>query len=209
SLNHFSLHTENTTDEILPSGQKLQFGDAVDVFVQRPDRLQAKVKGDIRNQELFYDGKTITLFNHEENLYASLNAPPTIEKALDYAIESFGLAAPLADIIYRNVYDILTEDVTSGIYVGLHYVHGVQCHHLAFTRDDIDWQIWIENSQTPLPRKVIITEKWITGSPQFTALLSNWNLSPKFDDNLFRFVPPEKAKKIDFLPTIKSLPTEK
>ncbi|MCK5139892.1 MAG: DUF2092 domain-containing protein, partial [Thermodesulfovibrionia bacterium] len=60
-----------------------------------------------------------------------------------------------------------------------------------------------ENSETPLPRKLIISEKWITGGPQFTALLSDWNLSAQLKDNLFTFVPPEKAKKIEFLPAEK------
>ena len=48
---------------------------------------------------------------------------------------------------------------------GLHLVRGIQCHHLVFIQDDIDWQIWIENSQTPLPRKMVITSKWLAGGP--------------------------------------------
>jgi hypothetical protein len=199
SLEKFSFHTENTTDEMQTSGQKLQFGHAVDVSVRRPDRLRASVKGDIRNQELYYDGKSITLYGKKVNYYASLEAPAKIEAALDHARESFSLDAPLAEIVYRNSYEILSEGVNSGSHVGLHSVDGVECHHLAFSRDDIDVQIWVENSNTPLPRKLIITEKWVTGAPQFTARLSDWDTSPKLKDSLFTFVPPDKAEKIEFL----------
>jgi hypothetical protein len=87
-----------------------------------------------------------------------------------------------------------------GFYVGLHSVHGVECHHLAFVGEDVDFQVWIENSKTPLPRKVIITSKLVAGAPQFTALLSDWNVSAQLPDSLFSFVEPEGAEKIGFLP---------
>jgi hypothetical protein len=204
SLQQFSFHIENTTDIVLLSGQKMQVGSAVEVSVRRPDRLKADVKGDIRSQQFYYDGKTITLFGRIVNYYATTDAPPTIEAAFDIVRERYGLVAPAGDLVYRNSYDVLTESVNSGQYIGLHNVNGVECHHLLFTQDEIDWQIWIENSNTPLPRKMIISEKWIAGGPQFTALLSDWNLSPQLKDSLFTFVPPDKATKIEFFPLYKS-----
>lgn len=200
SLQQFTIHVENTTDVLLKSGHKMQVGSAVDVSVRRPDRMRADIAGDLRSQQLFYDGKSITLYGRKVNYYATMEVPSTMEEALDHARESFGLFAPAADLVSKNSYDILTEDVTSGDYIGLHKVHGVECHHLLFTQDEVDWQIWIENSKTPLPRKLIITEKWMAGGPQFTALFPVWNLSPKLPDNLFVFVPPDMARKIEFLP---------
>ena len=64
----------------------------------------------------------------------------------------------------------------------------------------IDLQIWVENGEKPLPRKLIITEKWVTGAPQFTALLSDWDLSPQFKEDLFTFVAPDQAEKLEFYP---------
>jgi hypothetical protein len=204
SLKQFSFHVENTTDVVLLSGQKMQVASAVDVSVRRPDRLKADVKGDIRSQQFFYDGKTITLFGRMVNYYATMDAPSTIEAAFDSARERFGLVAPGGDLVYGDSYDVLTESVNAGQYIGLHNVRSVECHHLLFTQDNIDWQIWIENSKTPLPRKLIITEKWITGGPQFTAIMSDWDLSAKLKDSMFTFMPPDKAIKIEFLPADKS-----
>jgi hypothetical protein len=200
SLEQFTFHAENTQDELLSTGQKVQRGRTVNLSVRRPDRFLADVKGDARNQQLFYDGKTITLYGKNVNFYATIDAPATIDTALDHALESFGLSAPLADFISKGSYEYMKENVDSGFYVGLSNVHGVESHHLAFRQEDIDWQIWIENSKTPLPRKIVITNKWQTGAPQFTALLSDWNLSPMLKDSLFTFVPPDKAEKIEFLP---------
>lgn len=200
SLDQFSVRAENTEDVLLPSGQKLQMGYSVELFVRRPDRLRANVRGDRDNQDLFYDGETITLLDTDLNYYATIAAPPELDAALDYAMEAFNLRAPLSDLVYTNAYAALTENTESGFYVGMSEVRGVECHHLAFVQHDIDWQVWIENSETPLPRKLVITDKWVTGAPQFVAILSDWNVSPHLQDKLFTFVEPDKAEKIEFLP---------
>jgi hypothetical protein len=200
SLQQFTIRIENSIDTILESGMKLEIGRGVDVFVRRPNRLRVNIRGDVENQQLFYDGKTMTLYGNDVNYYATIDVPTNMEEALDHAIEAFGLEAPVAELIYRNSYDILTENVESGFYVGLSQVLGVECHHLAFRQEDIDWQIWIEKSETPLPRKFIITSKWLTGAPQFTALLTDWKVSAQLNDTLFTFLVPNNAEKIEFLP---------
>ena len=45
------------------------------------------------------------------------------------------------------------EEVLTGEYVGVTELSGVRCHHLAFRSGDVDWQIWIEDGDKPLPRK--------------------------------------------------------
>lgn len=200
SLKHFTIAAESSIDVLQQSGQKVQLGRAVDVFVRRPNRLRANLKGDIFDQELFYDGKTVTLYGKKVNFYASLKAPATIEEALDLAEESAGLVAPMADVIYRNSYDVLMKDVQAGFYAGLSNVNRIECHHLVFRADETDWQIWIENSESPIPRKIVITSKWITGAPQFTGVITKWDTAAKLEDSLFTFVAPKDAQKIEFLP---------
>jgi hypothetical protein len=200
SLEQFTFHAEITEDEILSSGMKLQFARAADASVRRPDRFRANGTGDRVGQQMFYDGKSITLYDKGKNYFGTIVAPSNIDEALDHAIQTFSLTAPLSDLMYSNPCERIIENIESGFYVGLHYVHGVKCHHLAFSQEDIDWQVWIEEGKTPLLRKVIITEKRVAGAPQFTALLSQWNVNPELPDSLFIFEVPEGAKKIEFLP---------
>jgi hypothetical protein len=173
------------------------------MFVKRPNRFRANIDGDSVNQELYYDGKSIILYSKDANVYASLDAPPTIDEAMDYAIESYGLIAPMVDLLYENSYEILLETAQSASYVGLSKVFGVECHHLAFRGEEADWQIWIENSKTPLPRKIVLTSKWVAGAPQFTAFLNNWDASTPIKEGIFSFKAPETAEKIEFLPANK------
>jgi hypothetical protein len=200
AINQFSFHMESTIDVVLTAGMKLQFAESGDVHIRRPDRFRAAVEGDIRTQKMYYDGKTITLFNPDLNFYGQIDAPSTIHSAFAYALDSFGVEAPLADFIPHNIGERLQDTVRLGYYVGLHSVNGVECHHLAFVEDEVDWQIWIENSETPLPRKIIITSNMVAGAPQFTTLLSDWNVTAQLPDSLFAFEKPAGAERISFLP---------
>jgi hypothetical protein len=199
SLKQFSVQTENTLEVVLRSGEKIQYDNPAELLLRRPNRLRADRKGDIVNQEFYYDGKTLTLYQKDRNYYATVEAPPTIDETIDFARESLDVYAPGGDLIYKNAYSILTEDVVSGFYVGMSVVGGVKCHHLAFRGNEVDWQIWIEEGDKPLPKKFIVTTKWMTGAPQFTVVTKSWNLSPKVTENMFRFVPPKGAQKIDFI----------
>ncbi len=195
-LQQFSCQAEITEDVLLTTGQKIQLGKSVETSVRRPDRMRAEIQGDAENRQVVYDGKTITLLDRSKNVYTTIAAPAEIDAALNHAIQAFNLRAPLADLIYTKAYENLTDGVIFGFYAGLHKVQGVPCHHLAFRQKDIDWQIWIEDGPTPLPRKFLITDTKAKGL-QFIALFSKWNTSPQLEDALFTFVPPEKAEKID------------
>lgn len=199
TLKQFKIDADSISDHLLSTGQKLQHAEGVVVSVQRPDRLRVDITGERRNLQLMYDGKKISLLDTARNFYAQTTAPATIDEALHHAVDNFGIRLPLSDLLYTNSYAVLSENVESGFYVGKSEVRGVNTDHLAFRTDEVDWQVWIEDSRTPLPRKLVITLKWMTAAPQYTVWLS-WDLSPKWSDNLYTFVPPANARKIDFLP---------
>ena len=43
----------------------------------------------------------------------------------------------------------------------------------------------------------MITTKWITGAPQYTLRLGDWNVAPEIDPAQFTFTAPEGAKKLE------------
>jgi len=75
-------------------------------------------------------------------------------------------------------------------------VGDTQCHHLLFEQENIDWQIWIDSGQPPLPRKLVITYKQEPGQPQYVATMDNWDLSPAVSKETFEFTPPADAKAV-------------
>lgn len=192
----FSVSAEVWQDVHLDSGQQVQAGRTIDLQVRRPDRLHTEVHSTRRNRSLNYDGKSMTLLDRAQNFYGSIPVPPTLDEALDVASERFGITIPLEDIIVNKPYQSALGNVTSGMLLGPVTVLGVPCEHLAFSMDHIDWQIWIEDGAKPVPRKIVITYKDEEGSPQYTAILSNWDFQTKLPDSAFKFDPPAGAKKI-------------
>jgi hypothetical protein len=197
-LKAFSVDTTSTIEAVLTSGQKLQFTNAATATVERPNRLVARRKGDVVNQVFYYDGKTLTLSNPDQKVYATVAAPGTVEATLDFARTSLDIIVPAGDLLYRNAYEMLMADVKSGFVVGKGVVAGVRCDHLAFRNGDVDWQIWLQEGDKPLPRKYVITTLDVAGQPEF-AITINWNTAPKIEGAPFAFTPPKGAKKIDFL----------
>ena len=155
--------------------------------MSRPNKLRANRKGDIVNQEFFYDGKTLTLYNPQENLYATTAAPPTIDEMLDFAREKLDIIAPAAELLYKNAAERMLKESSSGFVVGPSVVGGVKSTHLAFRGAEVDWQIWIEDGDKPLPRKFILTSKKVAGEPQFTVLIRSWDVAPKLTNQMFTF----------------------
>lgn len=199
SAQQFSFKAEVTDDRVYTKGKKLQFAFDLEALVKRPDKLRINAQGDIEDKQFFYDGKTITLYDQTKNAYAVMAAPATIDEALDQARKEYGLTVALADLSHGNALALMTKGQKHALYVGEGLVRGVKCHHLAFDRDDIQWQIWIDAGDKPLIRKIVINQKMLPAEPQWTAYFSDWNLTPQLNDSLFVFTPPEKAVKAKFV----------
>ncbi len=203
----FSFHAEITFDETLPSEQKIQYTASNDIVVRRPDRVYAESQGDQGNLRFWYDGENITLQNEGIGVYAKVPVPAVIDAALDHLMEKYGFSPPLVDFIYKDPYNTRIENVEFGFYVGLHNVEGIRCHHLAFVQKNIDWQIWIEDGKQMVPRKLVITYHNEPESPQYIAVLSDWDLDARLPDTLFNadLISTVNLEKIEFLDITKDI----
>ena len=204
SIKQFSFRTEVADDQVYKGGKKLQYGIDMETFVRRPDRLRVNAEGDLVNKQFFFNGKTITLYDKTDKVYATMEVPPNIEGALDKAHKDFRLRVALTDLASPALWEHISKKVEHSLYAGLHKVHGVPCHHLAFDGADVHLQVWVDAGDKPLPRKVVFTQKKLEGSPQWTAYLSDWNTSTPLEDGLFAFVAPPGVKKIKFVPVQKT-----
>jgi len=192
----FSVNAEVWEDIQVSSEQRIQAGRTIELQVRRPNLLHAEVRSARRNRGLFYDGKSITLLNRLQNFYGSIPAPGLLDEALDVACERFGLTMPLEDLIVSDPYHSAMRKIVSGSDLGPVTVLGVPCEHLAFSLGAVDWQVWIEDGAKPVPRKIVFTYKDEEGSPQYTAIFTDWDFTTKLPDFLFNFEPPAGASKI-------------
>jgi hypothetical protein len=194
----FTFHADVLFDHVLPSGQKIQFSANEDVALKRPGQLYVEWTGDLGNRQFWFDAGAVTLFDPSKPFYASAPAPGDIDAMLNgiQAIAQF--TPPLADFLYRDPYGTVKDKVVYAVDLGPRNVGGKTCRSLAFVEKDIDFQIWIDAGDKPLPCKLLITYKNKPGAPQFSAVFSDWNFAPQFEATAFTPEIPATAKKIPF-----------
>ena len=197
TLKTFRINTEVSKDELVDTNMKIQKSASNEISVQLPDRLHAHMAGDEQDLQFIYDGKTLTLYDAAGKHYATAPAPPTVARTLDAIRARYGIVFPLADFIEMSAQENLLQNITAAGYIGTSRIDGIECDHIAIRQSDVDWQVWIEKSETPLPRKVVITTKTQPTQPQYIATLK-WDTTPSIDGSLFTFTPPADAVRIKF-----------
>ena len=195
SLKAFQIRATITSETVLDDGQKVQFGSVADLLVEKPNKLRAELTGDQQHRLFFYDGKTFTLFAQQMNLYATVPAPPTLVDLVDKLQENFDIELPLVDMFYWGTSRSADKEIKAAADVGPSSVDGVTCEQLAFRQPGIDWQVWIQKGDFPLPRKVVISTLTDEARPEYTAVYT-WNLAPSFNDTAFAFEAPKDAQQI-------------
>ena len=199
SLEHFSVHAQNTFEDVLDSGHRVDFEVSGTALVSRPDKLRTERHGDDIDQIFFYDGETLTLYNPHDKVWAQEPAPGTIEEMFQFAHDWLGISTPISDLVHRDPFPLLMQGVNLAVVIGKSVIGGVMCDHLLFSRPDVDFQIWVADSGPPLPIKYVVTD---TGTPELlsvSAVMSNWNLAPDAPDESFTFVAPAGTREITFL----------
>jgi hypothetical protein len=184
----------NTELEVItPDIEKITFSSTGDILVSRPDKLRARRTGGYADIELFFDGKSFNVYGKHLNGFIHLDAPGTIDNLIDELREKHGAALPFADLLLSNPYKVLMEGVLEAKDIGRGVIDGVECEHLAFRNDDVDWQLWVQLGANPIPRQYIITSKTVASAPQYRIRISDWKTDVAPANDAFAFKAPDGA----------------
>ena len=197
TLNTFEVRAQLTSENVLPDGQKVQIDNTADLVAKRPDQLRLEVTNSKQHRRFLYDGKTFTLYAPRTNLYATVSAPPTVVELADRLETTYGIELPFVDLFRWGTSSSNAVDLKGAIEIGSSVIDGVTCTQYAFRQNGVDWQVWIQDGDYPLPRKLVITSLTDDARPQ-TVAVYDWNLAPSIDSTAFVFTPPKDAVKIKF-----------
>ena len=195
SLKSFQVEAVTSREEVLEDGQKVQFASVTKLLARTPDRLFVAVKSDRQDREFYYDGKNVTVLAKRANAYATVAAPPTIGALADALDDRHGIELPLEDLFRWGGPHSQNEAITSAMFIGPSAIDGVTCGHYAFRQEGLDWQVWIQQGDHPLPRRLVLTTMTDEARPQYAATYT-WNLAPSFNDAAFTFTPPKGAGRV-------------
>ncbi len=199
SLQNFTLEVHDSIDKIDEEGRLLTFHHDRTIHVRRPDRLMMTIFGDLQDEKIFYDGTNLTVALATEGLYAQAKAAPTIEETIELMREKYGIRRPLLELLHGDLNARLEGRIQDAAYVGLSTINGKECHHVALhVVEGINWQLWIENDDTPVPAKVVVHYAAFPGEPRYIMQLQKFSEEAALPDEFFAFVPAAGHERIPF-----------
>jgi len=204
-----SFDYDSNLEIVTTQQQKVALVSSGTLTLNRPDKLHATRTGGFANVEMVFDGKALTLLGKNANLYAQIDAPGTIDQLVDVLRDKYHRPVPAADLLMSDPYKELMPLVNDAKDLGSGVIRGVECDHLAFRTNEVDWQIWIAQGARPYPCRYVITSKKVTGWPQYTLDTWAWKTGTEVASDGFKLDIPADAKKLapEQVPELNEIPT--
>jgi hypothetical protein len=203
----FSFRSRTVRAYAGPNGELLHIEHGMKITVQHPDRLQVDAVGDDSSSKIFYDGKNLVVYQVTKKQYSSIPAPASIDEMIPFAESRMKIDFPLADLLSGNPGKSLLSGVTSGGEVGKATIDGTPCRHFFFIQSpDLELELWLEDNERALPRRVFVTYRSLPGHPTFLADLSDWDLSAHPSNDVFEFHPPAGVSRLETLSQATGMP---
>lgn len=206
AMGQFSVTARLGYEVLQPSGQKIEFGETRRITLARPDRLRVdEVASDGERNLVLFDGKQLTVFSADADVYAQAPQPAAIDDALIYFVRDLRMRMPLAQLLSTHVGTDLPAMARQIDYVEETEILGKAAHHIAGRTDDVDFQFWIATGDQPLLLRAVLTYREESGQPRFWTDFTDWNLKPKVTDQVFSLDIPRGAQRIPFAVQVPSL----
>ena len=116
---------------------------------------------------------------------------------IDMLAEKYETHISLADLLAASLYYSLMVGNTTGQSAVVE-LDGASFHHLSFSNENVDWQLWILVLGAALPKKFEIDYKEGASFASFTAYFDNWNLEPDLGAETFVANIPDDFEQIEF-----------
>ncbi|MBJ3776709.1 DUF2092 domain-containing protein [Acuticoccus mangrovi] len=187
---------DSTFDVVTDDGQTLGIASSGTVVLKRPDHVMATRVGGFANVEMLFDGKDVALVDKTADAYVEIALPGSVDHLLQELYDKYGFPLPATDLLASDPYELLMDGVTDIKDLGAGVIGGVECDHLAFRTEAVDWQIFVAQGDEPVPCRYVITSKDIPGSPKYEITLADWQVADDVPETSFTYDDAGGAKKI-------------
>jgi hypothetical protein len=198
SLDTYAFDAVVLNDDTVEKKSTKHYKHTVTVKVDRPDDLRIDIKGDVKNRSIYLHEGVFTIFDHAFGYYGQLDLPQkSIDGALDYIFDSYGIKAPLAALIYSDMYK--RSKFTKSVYFGTRTVGGEECDYVAFRNAKSEVHVWILRGDKPLIKSFTLIDKSEKGTPKTSASIK-WYTDIDIPKSTFIFHAPKEAVAISIKP---------
>jgi len=172
-----------------------------DVYLRGPDKMYVHSVGTKGDRSTWYDGSTLAYYSFDKNTYATVEAPDTIMKMIEYVNEKYGIDFPAADFFYPDLTDDILDHFDHVLFMGDETMNGLETTSVLASNDNNIMQIWIDKA-TNLPLKFLIDSKASTAE-YYVATFSNFKVNPDLPDLLFATNAPINSESTELKPSEK------
>lgn len=194
--NAMSFDYDATLEIVTAEMQKVGFASSGALTATRPDKVRVSRTGGFADVEMVYDGKTLSAYGKNLNVYAKHSTAGTIDELIDVLRDDFGLEVPAADLLSSNPNEIMMSNVTGGDDFGSGVIRGKVCDHLAFRTADVDWQIWVAQGDKPFPCRFTITSRMTALAPSYSIEFTGWKSGQEVAADDFQLKTAADAKEV-------------
>jgi hypothetical protein len=198
-----TFHTEGAfVSKIDNNGEKREINVAAVYDIERPNRLSLKTQMDgdsKKGPDIISDGKKLTVYRKALKQYVEEDAPNDVSglgsKVLPIGPFMTGILVP--NLLNDDPGDSLLQGVNSCSYVGLDKVDGTSAHHMKFSQDQFDWEMWVAAEGKPFVLRMSQSVDGPNGKTKFTETYKNSTVDAPAVKDAFTFTPPKDAAKVD------------
>lgn len=185
------------------------------IIAERPNRLAIRSSESMNAFDFVSDGEQLITYVPALQKYTSESAPESFDELLANPLMNAGSMSGQTSLITQ----LLTSDPATGImqgvtkseYVGAEDIDGVRAHHLHFTQDQFDWDLWtaadgdplvlkVESDMTKMLAQFAAQNAQLKGMRMVTIeTFRNWKLNAPVDAVAFTFTAPEGVEKVENL----------
>ncbi len=207
--------TSNIALRVEQQGRRQEYEFVQKFSAERPNKLNCVLESPQAGAEIVSDGRKLSVFLNQTNKYASEDAPATWEGILQNPLVIGALSMGNAAVTTSALLDVdpakkLFEKVDSVSYGGIVSLGERKCHLIKATSAELDWELWIDAGDKPLPRQFVpdLTKALAQAAKQAgnaaafanmkasnVVTFDDWEVNPKFPADAFAFNAPEGATK--------------
>lgn len=194
SMDKYTFNAIVTEEEAVIDGKQVEKQTReISVKVIRPGNLRIDVKDGALVRSKYFNNGAFTMIDHEFGYYGQLKTPNTINGALDFIFEKYGVSTPLAHLIYSGMGKRMKYKKSQ--YFGTMDVDGVTCDYVAFRTKAKEIHIWVATGDVPLVKTFSIIDISSSENPRMDTSLT-WHTNPNISNSDFIFSAPKNAMNI-------------
>ncbi len=215
-IGSFSMRLVNTTSTEAQD-TNISHTSVMDFALQKPDKVSVRIRSEEGGALVVSDGTTAFYFIEKAKAYRQVDRPDSFEALFsdpEFTIITGGFVrlSLLQHLLAREPYTLLTAEMTDLEYQGQRELGDAICHHLRFNTKRSITDLWLSQSDRPVPKMLVsdISKSFAGFASQgvlppewaglkMTATVSYGDFNPKadLDPELFRFVVPHDARRVD------------